>query len=256
MNPVQYLQASAASFVRDLQFAARQLWRSRGFASISLLMLALPIGVNIAVFTVANTALFKGFPLVRENDRILYITTTKNAVSYPDYQDWQSRAESFERIALSRGVFSTLSIDGAAPVTLFTTQMTANAFALVGVKPMVGRDFLPSDQELGAEPVVILRHDLWRSRFAARSDIAGSTVLLNGVPTTVIGVMPAEFSFPEDQMLWTPLVPTKEALDRSTFFARYAFGRLARGATREIATAEMATIGRQLATAYPNTNSN
>jgi putative ABC transport system permease protein len=197
------------SFVRDLQFAARQLWRSRGFATIALLMLALPIGVNIAVFTVANTALFKGFPLVQENDRILYISTTKNAVSYPDYQDWQSRAQSFERIALSRGVFSTLSINGAAPATLFTTQVTANAFALVGVRPIVGRDFLPSDQELGAAPVVILRNDLWRSRFAARPDIVGSTIQLNGVPTVVIGVMPADFSFPEDQMLWTPLVPTK-----------------------------------------------
>ena len=242
------------SFVRDLQFAARQLWRSRGFATIALLMLALPIGVNIAVFTVANTALFKGFPLVQENDRVLYITTTKNAVSYPDYQDWQSRAQSFERIAMSRGVFTTLSINGAAPATLFTTQVTANAFSLVGIKPIIGRDFLPSDQEPGAAPVVILRHDLWRSRFAARADIVGSTIQLNGVPTIVIGVMPADFSFPEDQMLWTPLVPTKEALDRNKFFARYAFGRLAPGATRESATAEMATIGRQLAIAYPNTN--
>jgi putative ABC transport system permease protein len=151
-------------------------------------------------------------------------------------------------------VFSTLSIDGSAPATLFTTQMTANAFALVGVKPILGRDFLPSDQEPGAAPVVILRNDLWRSRFAARPNIIGATILLNGGPTVVIGVMPEDFSFPEDQMLWTPLVPTKEALDRKNFFARYAFGRLARGATRERATAEMATIGRQLASAYPSTN--
>jgi putative ABC transport system permease protein len=255
INPIQYLLASGASFVQDLQFASRQLWRSRGFATIALLMLALPIGVNIAVFTVANTALFKGFPQVQENDRILYLTTTKNAVSYPDYQDWQSRAQSFERIAMSRGVFTTLSIDGAAPATQFTTQVTANAFALVGVKPILGRDFLSSDQELGAAPVVILRNDLWRNRFAGRPNVIGSTILLNGVPTVVIGVMPADFSFPEDQMLWTPLVPSEAAMERKNFFARYAFGRLAPGATRESAAAEMATIGRQLANAYPNTNS-
>ena len=221
---------------------------------IALLMLALPIGVNLAVFTVANTALFKGFPLVQENERILYLTTTKNAVSYPDYQDWQSRAQSFERIALSRGVFTTLGIDGAAPATHFTTQLTANAFALLGVKPILGRDFLASDQEPGAAPVVILRNDLWRNRFAGRPNIIGSTIMLNGVPTVVIGVMPADFSFPEDQMLWTPLVPTNDALERKNYFARYAFGRLAPGATRESAAAEMATIGRQLANAYPNTN--
>jgi putative ABC transport system permease protein len=256
MNPIRYLLASGAALVRDLQFAARQLWRSRGFATIALLMLALPIGVNIAVFTVANTALFKGFPLVQQNDRILYLTTTKSAVSYPDYQDWQSRAESFERIAMSRGVFTTLSTGGAAPTTQFTTQVTANAFALLGVRPILGRDFLPSDQERSAAPVVILRNDLWKSRFAGRQDIIGSTILLNGVPTVVIGVMPENFSFPEDQMLWTPLVPTDEALDRRNFFARYAFGRLAPGATRESAAAEMATIGHQLANAYPDSNSN
>jgi putative ABC transport system permease protein len=218
-------------------------------------MLALGIGVNIAMFTVANTALFKGFSEVRENDRILYLTTTKNAVSYPDYQDWQSHARSFDSIAMARGVFTTLGSDSGAVATYFTTQVTANAFTLLGVKPILGRDFLPSDQNAGATPVVILRHDLWKSRFAGSPTIIGSAIRLNGVSTVVIGVMPPTFSFPEDQSLWTPLVPTEAALRRETFFARYAFGRLAQGATRESATAEMETIGRQLATAYPKTNS-
>ncbi len=104
-------------------------------------------------------------------------------------------------------------------------------------------------------PVVILRHDLWKSRFAGSPAKIGWTIRLNGVSTVVIGVMPPTFSFPEDQSLWTPLVPTEAALRREAFFARYAFGRLAQGATRESATAEMETIGRQLASAYPNTNS-
>lgn len=219
-------------------------------------MLAVGIGVNAAVFTVANTALFKGFPLVHENDRILYLTTTKKAVSYPDYQDWRSQARSFEGIALVRGVFTTLSGDGGAPATYFTTQITANAFTLLGVKPILGRDLLPSDQQPGATPVVILRNDLWRSRFGRTPSIIGATVRLNGVPTVVIGVMPDDFSFPENQALWIPLVPTEAALQRDTFYARYAFGRLAQGATRESAAAEMETIGRQLASTYPNTNSN
>src|SRR5687767_5815632 len=126
------------SFAQDLRYASRRLWRSPGFAIVALLMLAVGIGVNAAVFSVANTALFKGFPLVHENDRLLYLTTTKNAVSYPDYQDWQSQARSFERIALARGVFTTFSGDGGAPTTYFTTQVTANAFTLLGVKPMLG----------------------------------------------------------------------------------------------------------------------
>jgi hypothetical protein len=214
MSPVTSLIGLMEPFAEEVRFAFRQIWRSRGFAIVALLMLALPIGVNIAVFTVANTALFKGFPLVHENDRILYLTTTKNAVSYPDYEDWQSQARSFERIAMARGVFTTLSSEGGAPATYFTTQVTANAFALLGVKPILGRDFLPSDQHAGAAPVVILRHDIWKSRFAGSPSIIGSTVLLNGVSTVVIGVMPANFSFPEDQALWTPLVPTADALQQ------------------------------------------
>lgn len=218
-------------------------------------MLALGIGVNIAMFTVASTALFKGFSEVRENDQILYLTTTKNAVSYPDFEDWQSHARSFDGIAMTRGVFTTLGSDTGAPGTYFTTQVTANAFALLGVKPILGRDFLPSDQHAGAMPVVILRHDLWKNRFAGNPAIIGSAIRLNGVSTVVIGVMPPTFSFPEDQSLWTPVVPTEAALRRESFFGRYAFGRLAHGATRESATAEMEIIGRQLASAYPNTNS-
>ncbi|MFA5910841.1 MAG: ABC transporter permease [Vicinamibacterales bacterium] len=242
-------------FAEDLRFASRRLWRARGFAIVAVAMLALGIGVNIAMFTVANTALFKGFSEVRENDRILYLTTTKKAVSYPDYQDWQSHARSFDSIAMARGVFTTLGSDSGAPATYFTTQVTANAFALLGVEPILGRDFLPSDQHAGAMPVVILRHDLWKSRFAGSPTMIGSAIRLNGVSTVVIGVMPPNFSFPEDQSLWTPLVPTEAALRRESFFARYAFGRLAQGATRDSATAEMETIGRQLASAYPNTNS-
>ena len=248
--------SSGQSFAEDLRHASRGLWRSPGFAIVALLMLAVGIGVNTAVFTVANTALFKGFSLVHENDRIVYLTTTKNAVSYPDYQDWQSQARSFEHIALVRGVFTTFSGDGGAPTTYFTTQVTANAFTLLAVKPIIGRDFLPSDQHTGAAPVVMLRNDLWRSRFARSPSIIGTTVRLNGVPTTVIGVMPEGFSFPENQVLWTPLVPTETAQKRETFYARYAFGRLAQGATRESAAAEMKAIGHQLASAYPDTNSN
>ena len=255
MTPVSSVSWVSRLFADDLRFALRRLWRSRGFVIVAVTMLALGIGVNIAMFAVANTALFKGFSEVRENDRILYLTTAKNAVSYPDYQDWQSQARSFDGIAMVRGVFTTLGSDSGAPATYFTTQVTANAFTLLGVKPMLGRDFLPSDHQAGATPVVILRHDLWKSRFAGSRTVIGSVIRLNGVSTVVIGVMPPTFSFPEDQSLWTPLVPTEAALKRETFFARYAFGRLAPGATRQSATAEMETIGGQLASAYPNTNS-
>ncbi|MEO8678824.1 MAG: ABC transporter permease [Vicinamibacterales bacterium] len=109
-------------------------------------------------------------------------------------------------------MFTTFSGAGGAPATYFTSQVTANAFTLLGVQPMLGRDFALSDQQPGATPVVILRNDLWRSRFGRSPSIIVATVRLNGVPTVVIGAMPTDFSFPDDQALRTPLVPTEEAL--------------------------------------------
>jgi putative ABC transport system permease protein len=244
------------SVFSDVRYGVRTLWKSPGFTLTAIATLAVGIGVNAAVFTVTNATLFKGFPLVHENDRILYVTTTRKAVYYPDFDVWRAQAESFEGMALVRGVFKTFSGTGGAPATYFATEVTANAFQLLSVKPILGRDFLASDQEPGAEPVVILRYDLWQGRFGQDPAIVGRTVRLNGVPTTVIGVMPQGFSFPEGQSLWTPLVPTPAALRRDTFYARYAFGRLAGGASIRSARAEMETIGRRLANTYPRTNRN
>ncbi len=157
---------------------------------------------------------------------------------------------------MARGIFSTLDNPGGSPETYYTKQVTPNVFQLLGVKPILGRDFTPSDAKPGAEPTVILRHNLWEQRFGKDPAIIGQTVRLNGVPTTVIGVMPPGFSFPEDQNLWVPLIPPPDALTRGNFGAQYVFGRMAAGAAIQGVRAEMATIGRRLASAYPRTNRN
>lgn len=239
--------------VPDVWSAARGLRRSPAFALTLIATLGLGIGVNAAVFTVASSVLFKAFPLVRDNDRLLYVTTNKGAVYYPDFEDWRASAKSFDGMALVRGVFKTVGGEGA-PESVFTIEATANTFQVLGVKPVLGRDFVASDQQPGAEPVVILRYDFWQRRFGKNPAVVGQVVQLNGVPTTVIGVMPQGFSFPEDQSLWTPLLPTPAALERGGFYARYAFGRLAGSATIEGARAELDAIGRRLASAYPRTN--
>lgn len=223
---------SLDGLVQDVRYAARSLRRSPGFTLTAVLTLAIGIGVNTAVFTVMNAVLFKGFPLVRDNDRVLYITTNRSAVYYPDFADWRALAKSFEGMALVRGVFKTLNGEGDVPETYFATEATADIFKVLGVKPILGRDFTPSDAQPGAAPVVMLRYDLWERRFGKDPAIIGRAVRLSGVPTTVIGVMPPGFSFPENQNLWTPLVPTPAALRRDTFYARYTFGRMADGVTR------------------------
>jgi len=240
--------------LQDTRDVIRGLRRRPGFAVAMIATLATSIGFNAAVFTVVKAALFDGLPLVENSSAVVHVTTNKAAVYYPDFEAWRAESKTFEDLALTRGTFMTFDTTGLAPKTLFATEVTANAFGLLGTRPMLGRDFLPADQQRGAEPVVLLRHDLWVSEFGGNPGIVGGKIRLNGVPTTVIGVMPEGFSFPEEQRLWTPLVPTAAALNRETYYARYAVGRLSAGATLESARAELATISRRLASEYPQTN--
>jgi putative ABC transport system permease protein len=243
---------------KDIRYAARGLGKTPGFTAVAVAMLALGIGVNAAVFTIVDTVLFHGFPLVQRNDRILYITTNRGTggVDYVDFEAWRAQAKSLRELALPRGVFSTLDSPGAAPEALYTKQVTPNIFRLAGVRPILGRDFVESDAKPGAAPTVMLRYSLWEQRFGKDPAIVGQTVRLNGVPTTVIGVMPAGFSFPEDQSLWTPAIPLPDALTRGHFGAQYVIGRMADGATVESVRTEMETIGRRLASARPREEGN
>jgi len=238
----------------EYRYVVRRLWRSPRFALIVIMTLALGIGANATVFTIMNAALFEGFPLVKHNDRVVYVTTTKNTVYYPDYVQWRASATSLEDMALARNIYTTLSAANDDPNAYFTTEVTANMFALLGVRPFLGRDFVAADEQPGAAPVALLRYDLWQGAFGADPGVVGRSVRINGVPATIIGVMPRGFSFPGDQSLWVPLIPTKAALRRETPYARYAVARLADRATIETAGAELATISKRLEEAYPATN--
>ncbi len=246
---------AAGQLVQDVRFGTRMLWKNRGFTAVAIATLALGIGVNATVFTVTNATLFKGFPLVHRNDRILYMTTSRGCcVSYPDFEDWRAQAKSFEGMALVHGLGITFSDQSAFPQRYTVTEVSAETFKLIGQKPILGRDFGPSDESPGAAPVVILRYGFWERRFGKDPAIIGRTVRLNGAPTTVIGVMPRGFSFPQNQDLWVPLVPTPDVRRRDNHETWFVFGRLAEGVTIESARAEMEPIGKRLASAYPRTN--
>jgi putative ABC transport system permease protein len=121
-------------------------------------------------------------------------------------------------------------------------------------RQIIGRDFAPSDETPGAPPVAILNYGFWQRRYGKEPSIIGCTVRINGAPTTVIGVMPQGFFFPQKQDLWVPLIPTANVLKRENRETWFVFGRLAEGVTIENARAEMETIGRRLESAYPATN--
>ncbi len=243
------------SIVQDIRFAIRSLRRSPGVSLTAIATMAVGIGVNATVFSVTNTVLFKGFPSVDRNDGILYLSSTEGCcVSYPDFVDWRDQATSFEGMALVHGLGIILSDGISAPERYQATEVTSDTFRLVGQRPLLGRDFAPSDEIPGAAPVVILSDGFWERRYAKDPTIIGRSVRINGAPTTVIGVMPQGFSFPQKQDVWVPLVPTFEVLQRDNRNTWFVFGRLVEGATIDSARAEMETIGRRLAAAYPLTN--
>ncbi len=242
------------AFAKDLRYAWRNMRRAPGFTLVAVTMLALGTGMNATVFTVANAVLFKGFRQVRENDRLLYISNGNCCVSYPDFKDYRAEAKSFTGMAVVHGVSIMLSDGSGYTENIQATEASADTFKLAGQRPALGRDFTTADEEPGATPVAILHYGFWGRRYGKDRSVIGRTVRMNGAPTTIIGVMPEGFSFPQTVDAWVPLVKTAAVLKRENHDTWFAFGRLAEGATIERARAEIDTIGKRLARAYPLTN--
>lgn len=240
--------------VEDVRYAIRNLSRRPAQTAMAVLMLAVGIGANGIVFAIVNAALFKGFAFVHDNASLVQIGTTRNSIYAPDFLEWRAQSRTLQDIALVRGVFHTVNDQQDALEAVFTTEVTANTFRMLSVAPQVGRDFVESDGVPGAEPVVILRNSFWQRRFAGDPAVVGRTIRLDGVPTTIIAVMPDGFTFPSDQDLWTPLIPTAAAMRRDTSYARYAYGRVADGSTVAAVQQELDAIGARLAQAFPVTN--
>jgi predicted permease len=246
------------SIIRDMRFALRALRGSPAFTVVVLLTLATAIGANTAVFTVTNAVLFKGFRGIEHNDRLLYIGTQRNGrgccASFPDFVDWRAQAHSFSDIAAVADLQIVIADDNRGAEHYDASQISTNGFRLLGRHPILGRDFEPTDAIPGAPPIAILQYNLWRSRYGKDLTVLGRMIKINGTPTTIVGVMPEDFSFPQNQDLWLPLVPTEDLQKRENRSLWFAFGRLTDRATIGSARTELASIGRGLAIAYPRTN--
>ena len=247
--------AAIETFIRDVSYAVRALRKNPGFTAVAVMTLALGIGVNATVFTVTKAALFAGFPMVKDNDRVLYLSSGRGCcVSYPDFEDWREQAKSFERMAIVHGSGRILTDMSGFTRSYDVTEVSVDTFRVIGQKPFLGRDFNRSDDTPGAPPVAILTYGFWDRRFGKDPSAVGRTVRMNGAPTTVVGIMPQGFLFPQKQEIWVPLIPTTEVRRRNARDNWFAFGRLAPGATVASARAELETIGRRLGAAYPLTN--
>jgi putative ABC transport system permease protein len=240
---------SLATVGQDVRYAARTLRRSPGFAAITVLILALGIGANTAIFSLVSAVLLKPLPFPKPDELMLLWEDvssvggpTRTEVTPADFADWRERNRSFEGLAAMESRTYNL-VGGGDPEKLAGVRATANLFSLLKMPALLGRTLLPEDDAADAPPVAVISERLWRGRFASDPGIVGRTVNLDGLERNVVGVVPPYFQFPaKDVTVWVPAKYTAEELAPRANYYLYVLGRLAPGVTQEAAQADMATV--------------
>ncbi|MBC7791122.1 MAG: ABC transporter permease [Anaerolineae bacterium] len=248
---------------QDTRYAWRQLGRSPGFTTVAVLTLALGIGANTAIFTAVDGVLLRPLPYA-EADRLVALWQHNRAeggkrddVSPANFLDWRSRSRTFENIAAAEPFgFDYMGPEG--PETFRVWLVSDGFFRIMRTPALVGRTFADEEYTAGREQVVVLGYGLWQRRFGGDSSVVGRTLVLDGQPRTVVGVMPPEFNFPTDfaepKEMWAPRVfNERERQIRGGAYLTVA-GRLGPGSTLEHARTEMSSIASELSAEYPATN--
>ncbi|MCG8467145.1 MAG: ABC transporter permease [Gemmatimonadetes bacterium] len=250
--------------VRDAKEAGRSLRAAPGFTTVAVLTLALAIGANTSVFSVANAVLFRDLPFP-DPDRVIHAAETgltiggRNHVSSATYIDWRNEAESFSELgAYSFQLPLVMTEPDAPPQQVETVWMTPAAFRALGVPPAVGRLFAEEEGEPGAPRLAVLSWGFWQTRFGGDDDVIGRTITLDDQDHEVVGVMGPRFAFPDhDVQVWLSLrfASSSEGQDRNAH-QWYGVGRLAPGVSVERADAELDAISARLELAYPEQMTN
>src|SRR5262252_4436269 len=228
---------------QDLRFGIRMLLKQPGFTLIAVLTLALGIGANTSIFSVVNAVLLRPLPFA-DAERLVMIWEThpdipRAPVSIPDFQDWRAQSQSFEEMAVHADRFrNALLIWQGESATVQESYISQNLFPLLGLKPVLGRNFLPEEERRENNQVVILSHALWRQSFAGDPSVIGKTIRLNNDNFTVVGVMGEQY--PLDMDIWLPLthIAADDFVDRD-HHPLTVVGRLKSGVTIEQASHDM-----------------
>lgn len=246
---------------QDLRYAVRTLLRRPGFALVAVLTLALGIGANTAIFSVVSAVLLRPLPWPHA-ERVMVIRQTRagepeRGASYAEFMDWRGERTSFERMGVLRGQSVNLT-GGDTPDRLIGSFVDAAALDILGATTAHGRLFTAAETEVATrEPVAMVSDAAWRTRFGSRPDLVGGTLVLNGQPFTVVGILRPGFEAPFGTPdVWMPIGYYPNAGDLTTRGRTgvLAIGRLAAGATPERAQAELDVISRRLAQQYPETD--
>jgi predicted permease len=243
--------------LHDLRYSLRMMRLHPWFSAALVAALALGIGANTAVFTLVNAVLFKPLPFPG-GERIVAILHRNVArgqeripISYSDYLEYREQTATFERLEASMNTFLAISEEGNPPEPYRMSRVTPGFFGMLGVQPAVGRGLQPADAAAGADPVILLSHSVWGTRYGQSPDVLGRTVRAGNELATIIGVMPEGFGFPNAQQAWMPLVDSAAARDR-TQRNLMLIGMRAQGVSTEQARADLDVIAQRLAAVYPD----
>jgi len=255
-----------STLMQDLRYAIRMLAKAPAFTAIAVFTIALGIGANTSIFSVVYVALLRQMPYSQPS-RLITLSEVREApehfwnASYPDYLDWQKQSKMFESLAGSQGDLFILRGVGE-PQTLFASECTTNFFSTLGVKPMLGRDFVAGEDAISSADATpgpkaaILTYHFWRTHFGGDPNVIGRTMQLDDKSVPIVGVLPREFEFAPagNSEIWVPIHLSKELASRRNLRWFPVLGRLAPGVTFAQARAEMNAINSRLAAAYPQDN--
>ncbi len=244
--------------IQDLKFALRSHLRNPGLAAVAILTLGIGVGAVAIVFGMVNSILLKPYPFA-DAERIYFVNNAdverpgaRLPLSYPDFHDVREAASSLEAMAVYDWEPFNLRVDDAT-LWVEAGQVTAGFFKVLGAEPMIGRVFTQEDDRPGAEPTVVLSDGLWRNELGGDPSIVGRSIVLDGEPYTVIGIVPGAMAYPSGARIWVPLRGDVNRWSREQHWLG-SLARLKPGVEPEGARAELAAIGRRLEQEYPGTN--
>jgi putative ABC transport system permease protein len=249
-----------SNYIKDIRSGVRSLLRAPGFGVVVVLILAVGIGANVAMFSIMEMTMIRRLPYP-EPERLVLGRATFNGnvnqtASAPDYWDYRDFSTSFERFAAFWGFTRSHTITGGdRPERVSGIIASIDLFPALGVDPLLGRHFLPAEATVNGSPVVIISHRYWTRGYGGSLDAIGSTLVLDGLPYEIVGVMPAGFSFYfNDVDVWRPMRPDSDFIGARRFHNWIMLGRLEPGVSIEEAQAEVDVISAQLEAEYPDSN--
>jgi putative ABC transport system permease protein len=243
---------------RDIRYALRALRKAPTFTAIAILALALGIGANTAIFSVADAFLLKPLPLPDVQHLLVILEQAPgqvgddaSGVSGPVLRDWQHQSKVLQDVTAYEWRSTSLTGEGT-PESAQAYMVEPNFFSLCGATPLFGRAFLPEEEKPGSDGVVVLSAGLWERRYGGDPQIVGKTIHVEGRPVIVVGVMPKSFLYPLATDLWMPLALSEDIWARRDLRALYALGKLKPGETVAHARVELNSLEAQLGTIYPS----